>query len=121
MHIDINLNTNNNNRFQDNQNFIKEIRTFLNNQNKNKTNSKTLSNEPIYYSIDRFINNFAVCENIQTGDFINIPKILIDKNAKVGDILVNKNNKFIIDIEKTKSMQNEIKDLAQSLFKKRNS
>ena len=106
----INLNNNNSRDFKDNNNFIKEIRNFLSNKN--------LSQNSLY-SVDRFINNFAICENLQTGEFINIPLSLLSQNVKTGDILKLKNNKFIIDKDETKKAKEEIKDLANSLFKRR--
>ena len=80
-----------------------------------------MDSEEIYYSIDRFQDNFAVCENQTTGEFINIPKDLIDSSAKTGDIIKKQNNKYIIDIEKTTIAKAEIRNLATSLFKRKNS
>lgn len=109
----MNLNLENNRKFSSHQsdNLIQDLRSFLNNTNNTTT----------YYSIDRFINNFAVCENLTTGEFINIPKILINKKAKPGHVIIkNKNsNKFTIDINKTKELQSEIQELAKSLFKRK--
>ena len=112
----MNLSLNNNNKnYHSNDDFLNEIKNFL---NKNIQNNNELTT---YYSIDRFINNFAVCENKTTGEFINIPKKLIDSSAKAGDIIYRKNNKFIIDKEQTQKEQEEIKSLAKSLFKRKNS
>ena len=99
-------------KFISNNNFIKEIKTFLNNNTLNNTT---------FYSIDRFIGNFAICENQTTGEFINIPKILIPKQSKETNILKFENNKFTIDENKTKIKKEEIKNLATSLFKRRSS
>lgn len=113
----MNLSLNNNSKnYHSNDDFLNEIKVFL-----NKSNIKNNNEITTYYSIDRFINNFAVCENKTTGEFINIPRKLIDSSAKVGDIIFRKKNKFIIDTEQTKKEQQEIKSLAKSLFKKKNS
>ena len=113
----MNLSLNNNNKnYHSNDDFLNEIRNFLNKYNVQNNNELTT-----YYSIDRFINNFAVCENKTTGEFINIPKKLIDSSAKAGDIIYRKNNKFIIDINQTRKEQEEIKSLVTSLFKRKNS
>ena len=112
----MNLSLNNNNKnYHSNDDFLNEIKNFL---NKNIQNNNELTT---YYSIDRFINNFAICENKTTREFINIPKKLIDSSAKAGDIIYRKNNKFIIDKEQTQKEQEEIKSLAKSLFKRKNS
>ena len=87
----------------------------------NNLDNKYIKPEEIYYSIDRFSGEFAVCENQTTGEFINIPKFLIESSARPGDIIKKENDKFIIDIEKTKKAKEEIKTLANSLFKRKNS
>ena len=113
----MNLSLNNNNKnYHSNDDFLNEIRNFLNKHNIQNNNELTT-----YYSIDRFINDFAVCENKTTGEFINIPRKLIVSSAKVGDIIYRKNNKFIIDINQTRKEQEEIKSLVTSLFKRKNS
>lgn len=111
--MNINLDNNKNILYHSSNNLIRDLKNFLNNNRQN---------ELTFYSIDRFINNFAVCENLSTGEFINIPKILIDKNAKTGHVIIKdkQTNKFIIDYKKTEELQNEIKDLARSLFKRKN-
>lgn len=87
----------------------------------NNLDNKDIKPEEIYYSIDRFSGEFAVCENQTTGEFVNIHKILIESSARPGDIIKKENDKFIIDIEKTKEAKEEIKALANSLFKRKNS
>ncbi len=116
--MNINLDNNKKILYHSSNNLIRDLKNFLNNNNNNNNNQ----NELTFYSIDRFINNFAVCENLSTGEFINIPKILIDKNAKTGHVIIKdkQTNKFIIDYKKTEELQNEIKDLARSLFKRKN-
>lgn len=111
--MNINLDNNKNILYHSSNNLIRDLKNFLNNNRQN---------ELTFYSIDRFINNFAVCENLSTGEFINIPKILIDKNAKTRHVIIKdkQTNKFIIDYKKTEELQNEIKDLARSLFKRKN-
>ena len=115
MHLSLNTERNKSYNFKNTDDFIKDLKTFINNFNNNPLNNN------IYYSIDRFTENFAICENKESSEIINIPKILIDKNAKPGDIIKLKNNRFIVDKEKTNIEQEEVKNLVNSLFKKRNS
>lgn len=93
----------------------------LKNNNDLKNKSQNLSNELRNYSfsIDRFEDDYAVCENLITGEFINIKKDLLPSNAKEGSILKFENNQYIIDTEKTKIAQEEIKQLVNNLFKKK--
>ena len=82
---------------------------------------KNISNYLIpntHFSIDKFDKDFAICENTKTEKMISIPKELIESKAKPGDIIILKNNKYVIDNKKTSSAQKEIKNLANSLFKK---
>ena len=82
-------------------------------------NNDNNSMSKIYFSIDRFEDNFAVCENRQTGELINIPISELPENAKEGSILALKNGKYILDIESTKKEQKEIKNLVDNLFKRK--
>lgn len=82
-------------------------------------NNDNNSMSKIYFSIDRFEDNFAVCENRQTGELINIPISELPENAKEGSILALENGKYILDIESTKKEQKEIKNLVDNLFKRK--
>lgn len=72
------------------------------------------------FSIDRFEGNFAVCENRQTGEIINIPIENLPENAKPGSILKFENNKYILDLETTKTEQEIVQNMISNLFKKKN-
>lgn len=82
-------------------------------------NNDNNSMSKIYFSIDRFEDNFAVCENRQTGELINIPISELPENAKEGSILILKNGKYLLDIESTKKEQKEVKNLVDNLFKRK--
>ena len=99
------------------------------NNNHNKKNSSDIFSQElknhiektkINFSIDRFEENFAVCENMQTGEIINIPKELLPNNCKEGSILKFENGNYILDIEKTNLEQEKIKKIVNGLFKKKN-
>ncbi len=87
-----------------------------NNNNLNKLNNTI---EKISFSVDRFEDNFAVCENLKTGEFINISILELPENIKEGSIIILENGKFILDIESTKNVQKEIKNLVDNLFKRK--
>lgn len=77
------------------------------------------NNTSISFSIDRFEENFAVCENRLTQEMILISKELIPNQSKTGDILIFENNILVIDIKTTNQEQEEIKNLVNQLFKRK--
>lgn len=86
--------------------FSKELQNHI-----NKINSK--------FSIDRFEDKFAVCENLETHEMINIEKDLLPDNCKEGSIIKLENNQYILDETETQEKQAEIKNLVNNLFKKK--
>lgn len=65
--------------------------------------------------IDRFEDNYAVCER-EDMKIINIKKSKLPSCAKEGDVLIIENNRFIIDIEKTKKLRNNIQKLTGDMW-----
>ena len=109
----LNLNKDNENKIYSSSNFLDEVKNFLNHNN---------SKSEIHFSIDRFIGKFAVCENLNTGEFINNPIVLLPSNVKTGDIIKkDKLNRFTIDQEKTIKTKQEVQTLARKLFNKKDS
>lgn len=90
-----------------NTSFSKELENYISKENDS-------------FSIDRFEEEFAVCENRKTNEMINIPKSLLPENCKSGDIIILKNGKYVLDVSQTKKEQDEIKNLVNNLFKKKN-
>ena len=66
-------------------------------------------------TIDRFEGKIAVCEN-EDGDAVEIDKNELPKEAKVGDIIKVKDEKYIIDNAATKQRKEKIEKLADELF-----
>lgn len=97
------------------------------NDNDKKNNSENFSSELNNYiektkttfSVDRFEGNFAVCENRETGEFVDIPLSELPENIKEGSMLKFENGKYILDIESTRKEQEEIKNLVDNLFKRK--
>lgn len=79
---------------------------------------KNTLNKDCIFSIDRFEDNFAVCENKITNEMVNIEKTLLPKNCKEGDIIKFENGVYILDNKTTNNEQEEIKDIVNNLFKK---
>ena len=64
--------------------------------------------------IDRFEGDFAV---IYEDDALkNIPKELVDINAKEGTVLIKKENKYYLDEKNTAVRRKKIAELQESLF-----
>ena len=64
--------------------------------------------------LDRFEGDFAV---IYEDDALkNIPKELVDINAKEGTVLIKKENKYYLDEKNTAVRHKKIAELQESLF-----
>lgn len=67
------------------------------------------------YAVDRIENNIVVLENIDTCEIIEIDKNNLPENIHEGSIIVNDNNKYIIDEiteeEKRQSLRNRLDKL----------
>ena len=62
------------------------------------------------FIIDRFEENFAIVE-IENQGMVSIPRILIPKEAKEGDVL-----EIRIDLEETQERKKRIEDLMEDLW-----
>lgn len=72
----------------------------------------------MYYSIDRFEEDTAVLQDYD-GNIKNIPRGMLPDNAKQGDILNFKNNRFIIDGAETARRRDYVRALQQRLIDNR--
>ena len=68
------------------------------------------------YTIDRFEENMAVIEDINTGKIKNISQQLVPSEAKEGDIIKCINGKYFLDIEETKKVEKKIKEKYNNLW-----
>lgn len=80
---------------------------------------ENLINKETVFSIDRFEGKFAICENKETSEMVNIKKSLLPENCKVGDIIKFKNGVYLIDKITTQNEKNEIKTMVDNLFKRK--
>lgn len=65
--------------------------------------------------IDRFEGKYVVCE-LESGEFIDIPKADIPQEAKEGDILTKTDNGYYVDKIATETKREEIKQRMNRLF-----
>ena len=68
------------------------------------------------YVIDRFEQNYAVCENRDNGDMINIDISKLPPNIHEGDILKYKDNTYIIDENERKEIEERINEKVKNIF-----
>lgn len=88
-----------------------DIYEFLKNNNLNPSTK---------FIVDRFEENFAVCENRETGNFLDIPKKFISDDVKPGNVIKLENDLYVPDNEAYQTDLEEIKKLANSVFKRKN-
>lgn len=68
------------------------------------------------YTIDRFENDIAICEDRNTREMISIPKKNLPEGIKEGSILTYKDGKYSINIEKEKEVSERIKEKMDKLW-----
>ena len=90
--------------------FLKDLQKAVNNII-NTTNSHST------FTLDRFEGNFAVCENRNTKEMIDIPINKMPKDAKEGIILKTENGKYVVDYQQTRIAKDEVKELMDKLWK----
>lgn len=66
--------------------------------------------------IDRFESNFAICENRETGEMVNIEKQKLPDNISEGDVLKIVDNEYIIDEQTKKEIEERIKRKVSNIF-----
>ena len=69
------------------------------------------------FTIDRFENDLAICENRLTGEFIKIERNKLPVDIKEGTIIKKlDNDEYMIDIEETNKVSKRIKDKMDKLW-----
>ena len=72
--------------------------------------------QEITYVIDRFEENYAVCENRETREMINIEVSKLPSNIKEGDVLTYKDNIFSVNTELQKEIEERIQEKVKNIF-----
>lgn len=67
------------------------------------------------FIIDRFEEEFAVCEN-EKGTMVNISRDKLPKEAKEGDVIVIEKENVYIDLEETERLRKDIEELTKDLW-----
>ena len=87
-----------------------EISKFI-----NRITERIIQMEAIFV-IDRFEGDYAICENRDTGEMIDIQLSELPKEVKEGNVLKYKNGKYIIDADSQKEIENRIADKMKKLW-----
>ncbi len=97
---------------------VQSISNSLHSLAKNILNSidKTLLNEK-RYTIDRFENDVAVCEEKSTQKMVDIPISLLPQNVKEQDILSFIDGIYTINLQATNLAKENILDKTKESFK----
>ena len=67
----------------------------------------------VYFVIDRWEGDFAVCENQTTKTMVNILRSLIDSSAREGDVIYLENGVYKVSALETKKAKDDIFSLLQ--------
>ncbi|WP_291579846.1 DUF3006 domain-containing protein [Clostridium sp. UBA6640] len=67
------------------------------------------------FIIDRFEEEFAVCEN-EKGIMVNVSRNKLPKEAKEGDVLIIENENTYINVEETEKLRKEIEELTKDIW-----
>ena len=65
--------------------------------------------------LDRFVGNYAVCEDMETRDLIEYPIKSLPEDAAPGDVLIHDGYIIIIDRAETKERRKRIKKMSKDL------
>ena len=68
------------------------------------------------YTIDRFEYPYAVCENRDTLEMINIELSQLPSNIQEGDIVIYKNDMYIIDEIQREEIEQRINEKIKNIF-----
>ena len=79
----------------------------------------------MYYVYDKNSNNenvfnVAVCEEGKSHEIIELNKDELPEGVKIGSVLRNSNDNYIVDEEATFEIENELSDLKNSLIEQQN-
>lgn len=83
---------------------------------KTENNDAEIENQNITLVIDRFESNFAICENHETGEMLNIEKQKLPDNISEGDVIKIIDNEYIIDEQARKEIEERIKRKVSNIF-----
>lgn len=68
------------------------------------------------FVIDRFEGGYAVCENLNDGEIINIPSCLFPKEASEGSVFSYNEGSVLLDEKQTQQRALRIKQKMDSLW-----
>ena len=91
---------------EDIEKFIKEIEKRL----------EEMENDVKEYTIDRFEENIAICEERNTKTMIQIPKEKLPLNVQEGTIIIYRDGEYFADLETQKEIEERIEKKMNQLW-----
>ena len=76
--------------------------------------------EDTLFTLDRYESNYAVCENRTTGEIFDIPRLMVEPNAKEGDILKLEENIYQIAHNENGKPSKYVENLLDSIVNYKN-
>lgn len=70
------------------------------------------------FAIDRFEENIAICQNLETKEIIEININNLPKNIKDGSIIIFENNEYHLDLTEEELRRQKIREKFNKLRKK---
>lgn len=70
----------------------------------------------VTYVVDRFEEKYAVCENRETKEMINIEMSKLPSNIEEGDVLTYRDNAFFINADLKQEIEERIHDKVKNIF-----
>lgn len=65
--------------------------------------------------IDRFEGDYVICEKEDQG-MIDLPRNIIPKKAKEGDVLIINGDQITLDLDETEKRKKRIKKMTENLW-----
>ena len=79
-------------------------------------NKKTHKMEESIWVVDRFEENYAICENRRTKEKIEIEIEKLPQNIREGSVLKFKDNKYELDLEEEKNIEKQIEEKMKNIW-----
>jgi hypothetical protein len=111
---------NSNNRISKNEKvkLIQELisKVFENVCDTNISEKNKIENKEEIYVIDRFEGNYAVCENRETKEMVNVVVSKLPEDIKEGDVLTYKDNSFFKNEDLQREIEDRIREKVKNIF-----
>ena len=116
MPIHIQNENSNSNDLIKNQLSFKDVKHELRNLIDLLTKKMQTMKEESFWVIDRFEENFAICENRETKEIRKLNINQLPENLKEGNVLKLQNNKYELDLEEQQNIEKRIAEKMKNIW-----